>query len=62
MQPAVSVGYDPDGGGGSHRAMVQSELPVSVLSYDQDGEHLFATTPAGETPVRLRALAQAGGR
>jgi hypothetical protein len=32
----------------SHRAMVHSELPVSVLFYDQGGAHLFAMTNGPE--------------
>jgi hypothetical protein len=30
--------------GHSHRVMVHSELPISVLFYDQGGAHLFAMT------------------
>jgi hypothetical protein len=32
----------------SHRAMVHSELPISVLFNGQDGAHLFAMTNRNE--------------
>jgi hypothetical protein len=35
-------------GESSHRAMVHSELPISVLFYGQDGAQLFAMTNGPE--------------
>ena len=52
-QRRLSSTIDIDGDGG-HRTMVQSELPILVLFYDQGGTHLFVRTSGQSTLMQLQ--------
>jgi hypothetical protein len=50
-RPSSTIDID---GEGSHRTMVQSELQILVLFYDQGGTHLFARTSGRSTLMQLQ--------